>query len=620
MTHRAQFTGVPWMRDYFLGLVREALELVDPDPRTMLRAVSSAVDEIRAGRNPLDEGGLVGAVRVARAAGRARQVQALMSVLEGHGNVVMDDLGREHVAGQERMSRVLSQRRKIGGVTGLLHKLLGIEQKMRQYEVGEVRARRVRHRGAGARSTPCGRRRRIFRRSPSSTRTARCGSRPRRRRTRVNLSRRASATSRAGRDRRRRVQRRRRLARAARARVRRTASTCTRCTSTTACAPVPATTPRPCVAAAGAVRRAGRAWSTSTSARGPNLEARARDARYAALERVRAEVGAAAILVAHTRDDQAETVLLQMLRGSGARRAGGDGRARADPCAARCSACAAPRRTSSARGLRLAPVHDPMNDELHHRRVWLRREIIPQLERGADRDLVEVLARQAELLRDDDELLDDARGASTHPTTRPRSPRCRARSRRRVVRRWLGAAAARRRRRSSACSPSRAASGARPSCPAATASSASAAGSCASRARRRCRPPRPSRSTLPGRRPLRRRRDRGLDRARRRRSAWPDGRSRAVVRRRPGAGSVDGPRRATPGERFRPLGPERIEARARRARRSGRRREPRARPIVRRCVARAAGRRVWVVGYRIDHRVRVTTRYPALPLAERRAC
>jgi coenzyme F420 biosynthesis associated uncharacterized protein len=137
VTHRAQFTGVPWMRGYFLGLVREALDMVDPDPRTILRAVSGAVDEVRAGRNPLDEGGLVGLFATPAQRGVLGQVQALMSVLEGHGNVVMDDLGREHVAGQERMSRVLSQRRKIGGITGVLHKLLGIEQKMKQYEVGE---------------------------------------------------------------------------------------------------------------------------------------------------------------------------------------------------------------------------------------------------------------------------------------------------------------------------------------------------------------------------------------------------------------------------------------------------------------------------------------------------
>ncbi len=143
VTHRAQFTGVPWMRDYFLGLVRQALDLVDPDPRTMMRAVTAAVDEIRAGRNPLDDGGLVGLFASPEQRGVIGQVQALMSLLEGHGNVVMDDLGKEHVAGQDRMSRVLQQRRRQGGLSGLLHKLLGIEQKMRQYEVGETFVRGV---------------------------------------------------------------------------------------------------------------------------------------------------------------------------------------------------------------------------------------------------------------------------------------------------------------------------------------------------------------------------------------------------------------------------------------------------------------------------------------------
>jgi len=143
VTHRAQFTGVPWMREHFLGLVRQAFELVDPDPRTIMQAITKAVDEIRAGRNPLDEGGIVGLFASAEQRGVLAQVQSLMSLLEGHGNVVMDDLGREHVAGQERMSRVLQQRRKSGGITSAVHKLLGLEQKMRQYETGEKFVRGV---------------------------------------------------------------------------------------------------------------------------------------------------------------------------------------------------------------------------------------------------------------------------------------------------------------------------------------------------------------------------------------------------------------------------------------------------------------------------------------------
>ncbi len=153
----------------------------------MLRAVSSAVDEVRAGRNPLDEGGLVGLFATPEQRGVLGQVQALMSVLEGHGNVVMDDLGREYVAGQERMSRVLSQRRQIGGVTGLLHKLLGIEQKMRQYEVGEKFVRGV-YEIAGRRAFD------VVWQAPENLPTVPELSAPellapaRRRRTRVNLS------------------------------------------------------------------------------------------------------------------------------------------------------------------------------------------------------------------------------------------------------------------------------------------------------------------------------------------------------------------------------------------------------------------------------------------------
>ena len=46
VTHRAQFVGVPWMREYFLGLVRSAFDLVDPDPRTLMRAVTKAVSSV----------------------------------------------------------------------------------------------------------------------------------------------------------------------------------------------------------------------------------------------------------------------------------------------------------------------------------------------------------------------------------------------------------------------------------------------------------------------------------------------------------------------------------------------------------------------------------------------
>jgi len=138
VTHRAQFLGVPWMHDYFLGLVHGVLGSVDADPRKIVAALVRAAEELRRGRNPLDEGGLVALLATPEHREALGKVQALMSVLEGHGNRVMNELGRAHVAGQERMARVLQARRHNQGVGGLLSKLLGIDSKMRQYEVGEA--------------------------------------------------------------------------------------------------------------------------------------------------------------------------------------------------------------------------------------------------------------------------------------------------------------------------------------------------------------------------------------------------------------------------------------------------------------------------------------------------
>jgi tRNA(Ile)-lysidine synthase len=174
---------------------------------------------------------------------------------------------------------------------------------------------------------------------------------------------------------------------------------------------------------------------------GSNLEARARDARYEALEAARQDADAAAVLVGHTLDDQAETILLQFLRGSGSTGLAGmpvvRGRIRRPLLALR----RAETREICAR-LGFAPVDDPMNADVRHRRVWLRREVIPFLEQGAQRDLVPVLVRQGEVLRDEDALLETlARDAVATDTSSIAAselqnlPRAVAR---RVVRQWLG--------------------------------------------------------------------------------------------------------------------------------------------------------------------------------------
>jgi tRNA(Ile)-lysidine synthase len=174
---------------------------------------------------------------------------------------------------------------------------------------------------------------------------------------------------------------------------------------------------------------------------GSNLEARARDARYAVLDVARVEVGADVVLVGHTADDQAETVLLNVLRGAASAGLAG--------MAARHGTVVRPlldARRSDTRSLCAAlglPVFDdPMNDDRTFRRVAIRHDVLPYLSALAERDLVPVLARQAEILRSDSEFLDDLAARAWPGEGEPRAASLAAVPlplARRALRQWLGA-------------------------------------------------------------------------------------------------------------------------------------------------------------------------------------
>ena len=143
-------------------------------------------------------------------------------------------------------------------------------------------------------------------------------------------------------------------------------------------------------------------------------EADARTARYAALEAVAKETGAVAVLLGHTLDDQAETVLLGLTRGSGATSLAGMseingiyrrpllGIRRQDTVAA----CA---------DQQLEPWNDPHNEDSAYTRVRIRTEIMPMLEDKLGPGVAEALARTAEQLRPDAGVL-DALTAEMMPT------------------------------------------------------------------------------------------------------------------------------------------------------------------------------------------------------------
>jgi tRNA(Ile)-lysidine synthase len=138
---------------------------------------------------------------------------------------------------------------------------------------------------------------------------------------------------------------------------------------------------------------------------GDGPEAAARQARYAALDRAAARHDAAAVLLGHTRDDQAEAVLLGLLRGSGARSLSGMAPVRG---IYRRPLLGLPRRTTleSCAELGLEPWSDPHNDDPAYTRSRVR-SLLAELEERVGSGTTAGLARTAELLRADDAALQD---------------------------------------------------------------------------------------------------------------------------------------------------------------------------------------------------------------------
>lgn len=134
-THRLQFLGVPWMRDYFLGLVNDLVKASTPQKGTLARVANEMAAAARSGEPIVDEAGLFGVFASPSQREVIDRVQALMSLLEGHGHVVMDRIGERELVTQGRMSQVLKTRRQ-DPRTAMFMRLVGLELKMRQYDDG----------------------------------------------------------------------------------------------------------------------------------------------------------------------------------------------------------------------------------------------------------------------------------------------------------------------------------------------------------------------------------------------------------------------------------------------------------------------------------------------------
>ena len=156
---------------------------------------------------------------------------------------------------------------------------------------------------------------------------------------------------------------------------------------------------------------------------GPNLEARARAARYSVLD--------PGTFLGHTADDQAETVVINLLRGTGL-----DGLSGMKPDHRPILALRRSDTSHLCSVAGLIPIQDPTNEDRRFLRNVVRHELLPALSNAADRDVVPILVREAEIMREDADLLNEqaCRIDATDARALSEAPRALAR---RAVREWL---------------------------------------------------------------------------------------------------------------------------------------------------------------------------------------
>lgn len=139
-THRVQFLANPWLAPHLVGEVRGLVGELMAEPSQVaerLVAVARALPDLLRGDRPGSGAPLLDAVQTPEQRERLARLTAVMSLLEGHADVVMDEVGPQVVPSVETIrARFTTRRAGRGAVDQLLRRLLGLEAKMRQYADG----------------------------------------------------------------------------------------------------------------------------------------------------------------------------------------------------------------------------------------------------------------------------------------------------------------------------------------------------------------------------------------------------------------------------------------------------------------------------------------------------
>jgi coenzyme F420 biosynthesis associated uncharacterized protein len=138
VTHLTQFTAVPWLRAHFLGEVQAFVDASQFDKDQMFERVRRGVATIAdATRNPDSRASMLDLVQTPAQRAVLDRLTALMTLLEGHAEFVMDGVGPEVVPSVGEIRSKFNRRRdEANPVEKVIRKLIGIEVKLRQYAEG----------------------------------------------------------------------------------------------------------------------------------------------------------------------------------------------------------------------------------------------------------------------------------------------------------------------------------------------------------------------------------------------------------------------------------------------------------------------------------------------------
>jgi coenzyme F420 biosynthesis associated uncharacterized protein len=146
VTHRVQFTSVPWLRQHMLDEIKALTDAVETDPTALRKRMTEGIQElVKVVRGQGDGTGLMSVVASPEQRAILERVTAFMSLVEGHAEYVMNAVSPDVIPSQPEIEKRFAQRRRRGGnpLDRLLRKLLGMEAKTRQYVDGSAFVREV---------------------------------------------------------------------------------------------------------------------------------------------------------------------------------------------------------------------------------------------------------------------------------------------------------------------------------------------------------------------------------------------------------------------------------------------------------------------------------------------